>query len=336
LGDSRGVWSGLLTLAIVHELYCAAAGGAKNSSVLRLPFDELVEAVCAYCDVEPGICQAVLRELVLDGSLRRDMRAQPLIESNGLVLVAPRACLALAWEACSLLLWSKRHSRAYSRYVTTYKKTLADDFATQFKRFGLQVSVMRRLSERHGEEVGDADVAVYDAEERYLGLFEIKWLQPPEDTFEIITADERLMEGVDQAHAVAEFVRRAPDRAMELLFPRRQDNPAPSEVESFVLCRGATGSEYVSGAVIPIYDYDASVSVVRSRSGSLREICQALVETLERPPGSPELSLVYDRLEICGWDIRVPGYGPPRPFSGGRNDPCSCNSGLKFKRCCGR
>ena len=35
------------------------------------------------------------------------------------------------------------------------------------------------------------------------------------------------------------------------------------------------------------------------------------------------------------WDRDTPDVAPPRAASIGRNDPCPCGSGRKYKKCCG-
>ena len=58
------------------------------------------------------------------------------------------------------------------------------------------------------------------------------------------------------------------------------------------------------------------------------EVCKAL-----HTPWDPSYTLEVLR-------VRRDYYGPPRPVVAesrpGRNDPCSCGSGKKYKRCCGQ
>ena len=43
-----------------------------------------------------------------------------------------------------------------------------------------------------------------------------------------------------------------------------------------------------------------------------------------------------DRYDFLAWDIIRRRKGIPVPNDIGRNDPCFCGSGKKFKKCCGR
>lgn len=45
---------------------------------------------------------------------------------------------------------------------------------------------------------------------------------------------------------------------------------------------------------------------------------------------------VDNRFGIFGKDYREDGVDPEPSPKVGRNDPCPCGSGRKFKRCCGR
>jgi len=59
----------------------------------------------------------------------------------------------------------------------------------------------------------------------------------------------------------------------------------------------------------------------------------ALVKRAATDPDHP----AYARLqEACEEDQLTPGEAGPKPRRVGRNEPCPCGSGKKYKRCCGR
>jgi uncharacterized protein YecA (UPF0149 family) len=61
----------------------------------------------------------------------------------------------------------------------------------------------------------------------------------------------------------------------------------------------------------------------------------ALVKRAAADPGHPAYQELQAAIEKEEGEppVRIPG---PEPQRVGRNDPCPCGSGKKFKRCCGR
>lgn len=346
LREARYVWSQLVAYAFAHHTRCdfsASVGVANpvNSRVPRISLEQLMQVLSNYGPRGPEpFVEAVLRDLILTGSGKCDVRSQPLLGSGDEILLLPNLMMTLLWEPCFSILWSRRYSGVYGAHIASFKAGLASELADAFGNNRFVTSVMRKLKDRSGRVIGDADVAVYDTAQRHLSLFEIKWLIAPEDFLEVHSADRELLHGVKQAALAKSTLEANQAEALRSLFPQKRSLPTPLTVEAFVLCRGTIGSQFVAETEIPIYDFDRCRDlVVRADSHVLGSITSQFQTTLQFPPDRDNYRLAYDIVEICGWDIRVPGmtYVTAEDLpTVQRNAACPCRSGLKFKRCCGR
>jgi SEC-C motif len=344
LGDSREVWRVLMALAHCHAIHCLRAqtvgvkGGAVNSAVMRLGRTQLANLVSSFSQLTPHACDRVIADLILPSTGKRDLRAQPLIEVDGTVLLTPHLLVALAWEPCMQVLWNRLYSGVYGKYIADHKKSLATEFAACFDHTQFAVSAMRKLRDLRGREVGDADVAVYDPTARLLVLFELKWLNPPEDIPEVLSADSQLRQGVKQAARARDFARDNIERVLSILFPLAQRLGTPVDVRAFVLCRGSLGSEALGEVEPGVYDYETCAALAKQlRQAPLSSLCDAIEASLSLSETPSRLHLTHEIIEVCGWDIRVPALTEEGPFPAKtpRNSPCPCRSGRKYKQCCG-
>lgn len=341
LGESNEVWQGLLTLGATREYHRIHIGLREtvNSAVMRESPEAFVALLEQYAPIRRERCLRVIEDLILPENGKRDLRAQPLIESQGRILFVPNLLLSLLWEPCTQALWARRYPGPFGREIAKYKSRLAEEFASACRRESVVVSAMRKLRDTSGVERGDADVAVYSPEERKLALFEVKWFNPGDDVLEVADTDKRLHEAVEQAWRAKQFVLENLGRAVPLLFPTSPRLPEPVIVNAFVIVRGALGSGFLGDTDPPVLSYDECLSVVsKSPSVQLSELLEEFVATL-KPSRVGEARIAHDAREICGWRVRIPHihYERTSPRAQvSRNQPCPCGSGRKFKRCCGR
>lgn len=75
-----------------------------------------------------------------------------------------------------------------------------------------------------------------------------------------------------------------------------------------------------------------SVSVAARREPEELFLPQAAIDALLPQAGPGDALVIQDRYERYFKKSRDPVVAPPRP---GRNEPCPCDSGRKFKKCCG-
>jgi hypothetical protein len=162
LGDSRNVWRGLAALSMDHMLHCALSTAlgtsyqAPNSAVLRLPRSEFITRLAYYSQESEDLVSLVAGDLILAETGKRDLRATPLIASEGYVLVIPHLITALLWEASTQLLWARKYSGAYGTHITRHKTGLAQEFADAFDHRRFLVSAMRKIRDATGNVIGDA------------------------------------------------------------------------------------------------------------------------------------------------------------------------------------
>ena len=90
------------------------------------------------------------------------------------------------------------------------------------------------------------------------------------------------------------------------------------------------------------YDLSKAMPILRSfgvapenlTPEKLSRLC-ALAETISNPE-SITAEKSREILDIMGVSVRPKPKPKKRPVKIGRNDPCPCQSGKKYKKCCGK
>lgn len=344
--DSQDTWRALMVSSALHFLLVnefsqmAPPGEVALHSVIRTTPRRLAERCSVITGVDPDAALAVISDMTDDrASQRIDLRSHPVISlGNDEIMICPQLSSGLKWDPCTHLLWAKRHSRTYGRFISSFKRELAQQLSNCFDASRFAVSAMRDLKDQLGQTIGDLDVAVLDRTSRHLLLIEVKWLVEPDDTLEMMTVDDRLLEGVAQARSARDYAIAHLAEINALLFPREKGLLTPTTVEACVLSRGAIGTSYVAGSNPPIFDFDLATTAIGGFSNNLEFLTSEFARSLVPPKDiARHIRPHYTRIDACGWDVRIPGamFDNDWPRAIGRNEPCICMSGLKFKKCCG-
>jgi hypothetical protein len=345
-------WIELATLMAIYSVACEGKHKIDKSfnllenRVLQFSLPRLAALVTNRGNVEYESAKCILPDIVLDlKASRPDVLVQPLVPlpNRQIVLVSPSLIITSNWEVCLLRNWS-RYPDVYGDVVASKKDKLADQFSELFDPRKFKISTRKKLRNEKGELVGDVDVALFDPSDGLLVLIEIKWLIEPDSPRETVRSNEELSRGIRQLLKVRFEFERDASNFLRQVFPNHNIEVGTiRDVQCFVIGYGDVGIKDDEQNGVFTLDYFLSCELIaRSGDSSLRRIMANILNKQRQLSDSAAKMAGTMKVKLAGFLFCLPGHGTyiHNIPSGagrreiGRNDPCLCGSGLKYKKCC--
>ncbi|HXZ94774.1 MAG TPA: hypothetical protein VEG28_02550, partial [Dehalococcoidia bacterium] len=321
-----------------------------NSTVLMMQPSEIVHKICGLTNISASSCEKIVNELVLDVKVRRpDIQVHPMVPTNvkDFVLVSPSLIFTSNWEVCLLRNWAKPPDK-YGELVAVKKTKLAEQLAVLVNQPTVKQSPNKKVFDSGGNVVTDVDLALFDSQNGYLALIQLKWLIEPDSLQEESNAREELLKGIAQLKKCISLFNSARGKFISRIFP--QDNIDPEQVRNvqfMLICRGF--SNFGSDAQqfdIDVLDYEITLDLLKKTSElPISDRFRQIVDLHSRIQKNTKERLCYNSMKIAGYLFRTPGLkaqdnkgitnvGVTRMPPGAKG-PCSCGSGVQYRDCCG-
>ncbi len=354
IGDCYNFWVEFMVRMLAYNLACEERRKVDHSfslsehRILQLTLPELAAILANRGTVEHEIALSILTDLVFDSTaIRPDVLIQPLvpIPDTRTILIAPSLIFTANWEVCVLRNWTRLYPDIYGKVIASKKGELAKSLGSALVSKSFVASVNRKLTDKRGQTIGDADVAAFDPSDGLLAILQVKWLIEPDSVRETIRTDAEISYAIEQSIRCKRAFENDRSGFLKQVFPDHDiEASAVKELKCCVLARGDIGNKDDEENEIYILDYLLSIDTVNNSSNvPLRQILSRVIDKQVEISNSIEEGAHPIRVKLAGYLIRLPGYGTvARPVINRslrtkqprRNDRCICGSGRKYKKCC--
>lgn len=186
----------------------------------------------------------------------------------------------------------------------------------------------------------DVDYAIWDQESNFILICELKWLVEADSTPEVFARIHDLEHGCSQVFDLLNFAKTNCSDFCSKVFGIVNYNEMPNVVGCVISKRGIR----VDNASIPVISLQMFLNLLKNKSAveAINDIAEK--KYLLSSPKNFEFGL--KTVSYAGYTFEIPALIKDQPVIHetykrigrkiGRNDPCPCGSGKKYKKCCGR
>lgn len=347
-------WVNLCALMIAYLEACKVKYGRsqkrlRNSRILIMEPSEIADIVSKLGNISLDSSKNIVKDLVLDIQSRRpDIQVQPLVPTNAgdLVLLSPHLIFTSNWEVCLLRNWARLSTSKYGEVVASKKVKLANQLATLLDGQNVKKAINKEIVNNKDTTIGDIDLGVFDNENGYLALIQLKWLIEPDSFQEESNVREELIKGMEQLRKCINLFATETDRFISNLFPQEDISPQDIKDPQFILmCRGSIDIPIdVKQHNINVLDYEISFDLLKkNRELPIRERFKRIVDLHSYIQEDVKEKVCYNGMKIAGYLCQTPGLvtsgkstrnikGSTESYS--PKSPCFCGSGMRYRDCC--
>lgn len=339
----RNFWITLATYCSIHMFACLhsdSVGAAAEDAVIVRSRDEYIRLLHPYSSLDMKEFESIFDFLIYENDIKNnDVILQPFIPLNGTLLaLTPHLLLVSRPERNLITLIHKKKDHQYFDLTNQREQLMLNELSSAIStKTELAIITNKELP----GDLPDIDYALYDMPNHTVLLCELKWLIEPDSVQEVCAREAELLHGCRQIQSVAEFANNDPMGFMRLAF-----GEAVSADYKFIPCVISKKGIRAWSDPIPIISLPTFISLYKEKK-TIIEFFESIKKRsflIEKP----ERFDTYGRETIAyaGYKFEMPALIKIRRTvdgtcrrSGtktGRNDPCPCESGKKYKKCCGR
>lgn len=345
-------WLEFATLMLVQHSFCHSRSSRDNMNqiasdcIFSFTVEELANLINEHLKLPIETVSDMVRDMILNTKAKRpDVLIQPLLPlPPDSLLVVPSLIHTANWELCLMRNWIQRQPDIYSRIVAQKKGALADEVGRLFESKRCIVSSRRKLKDENGSVICDVDVAVFDAEDGGLALFEVKWVLEADSARESKVAEDQIVKGMEQVKDNEARFHSDPQRFLRSIFPqRRVDSSDVKYVRVAVIGNGDTGGLESQKKGVPVFVYDIMREVSEGlENASLNQTLASIEKRQNEFVEKINEQEVVMKTFAAGYLLCLPGYetgpelipGNTKQLRISNSQPCICGSGRKFRDCC--
>ena len=342
LGDFKRFWIAIATLASIHMFACLKSGktgaAVEDAVLMRSP-----AFFATFISGKSGISQAsaetILHYLTFNSNIKNnDAVYQPLIQiDNDLLALAPHLILASRPERNLIALINKKKDKSYFTLTNLREGFMQDVFTNGITNIsGIQISKNKALP----GTLPDVDYSILDLTSNTVLVCELKWLVEPDSPQEVYSRSDDLEHGCNQITDILVYANHNKSDFCKRVFGIDCDDNF-----SFLGCVVSKKGIQVDNSEIPVISLPTIIELLQNADS----VSNAFLAIQERTyllsiPSHFEFGL--GTVKYAGYTFEIPALKKERAKTNftyrrvshkvGRNDPCPCGSGKKYKKCCGR
>ena len=340
--DFKQFWVAIATLCIIHMVACLKSGiqGADvEEAVLVKSSTEFAKIISDRTEISAGSIFAILKLLTYNSQLKNnDIVYQPFVEIDDEKLaLAPHLILASRPERNLISLIHKLRDKSYFSLTNLREGIMQDELDTVTQELP---NILVAKNKSLPNTLPDVDYAIWDKESNSILICELKWFIEADSTPEVFARIQDLEHGCSQVSNILTYVKNHYSEFCDRVFGITSLDNLPEVIGCVVSKTGIR----VDNSIIPVISLQALMNLLKHSS---------VIETIEAIKGKTYLLsapkyLNYGliALSYAGYTFEIPALIKDQPVIQGtykrighkigRNDPCSCGSGKKYKKCCGR
>lgn len=342
INDFKQFWVTIATLCFIHMIACLRCGkkGADiEEAVLIKSKSEFVQAIEEKSDISESSIVAILKLLTYNNRLKNnDIIYQPFVEiDNDKLALAPHLILSSKPERNLISLIHKIRDRSYFELTNLREGIMQDQFDSVTENMS---NILVAKNKCLPSPLPDVDYAIWDKESNTILICEMKWLVEADSTTEVLARVKDLEHGCNQVSSILTYV-----QTKCLDFCNRVFGIAISEnLPEVIGCVVSKKGIRVEDSDIPVISLKTILDLLKSNGTN--NTFEAIKEKSYLLSTPKNFKFRLQSITYAGYTFEIPAlikdkstlFGTYKRIGPkiGRNDPCPCGSGKKYKKCCGR
>ena len=340
--DFKQIWITIATLSFIHMLACLKSGiqGAdvEEAILIKSPA-QFSQIIIDKAKIPSDRVVAVLKLLTYNHRLKNnDIVYQPFVQlDSDQLALAPHLILASRPERNLISLIHKIRDKSYFE-LTNLREGLMQDELDSVTRVLNNVLVSR--SKALPGTLPDVDYAIWDKASNSILVCELKWLVEADSTPEVFARTQDLEHGCSQ---ISDILAYAQGDCLE--FCNKVFGIAIlDKIPEFIGCVVSKKGIRVDNSNFPVISLQTLLKLLQQNT--LFETFESIRQKTFLIPAPRNFEFGLKAVDYAGYTFEIPALIKDEPIIHGtykrigpkigRNDPCPCGSGKKYKKCCGR
>lgn len=342
INDFKQFWVTIATLSMIHIIACLKSGipGADvEEAVLVKSSNEFMQIIMEKTDISTDSIVAILKLLTYNNRLKNnDIVYQPFVEiDTDKLALAPHLILASRPERNLISLLHKFRDKSYFDLTNLREGIMQNELDT------VVVNLPNITVEKNKPLPGtlpDVDYAIWDKASNSILVCELKWLVEADSTPEVFSRIQDLEHGCGQISDILKYAEtNCSDFCNKVFGTTLLENP-PEIIGCVVSKKGIR----VDNSNIPVISSQKLLELLQQ--DSVHQVFETIKNKAYLMPAPHNFEFGLKSIHYAGYSFEIPalikeqavGVGTYNRIGAkiGRNDPCPCGSGKKYKKCCGR
>jgi len=340
--DFKQFWVAIATLSFIHMMACLKSGirGAdvEEAVLVRSP-SKFAQIILDKTEISADSIAAILKLLTYNSQLKNnDIVYQPFVElDSDKLALAPHLILASRPERNLISLIHKRRDKSYFDLTNLREGIMQDELDSATEK--LQNVLVSKNKALPGT-LPDVDYAIWDKTSDSILVCELKWLVEADATPEVFTRVQDLEHGCSQVSDILTYAKRNCTEFCNKVFGTTTLEKMPEIIGCVVSKKGIR----VDNSNIPVISSQTLLNLLQHNS--IIETFEAIKEKTYLISAPHNFEFGLKEITYAGYIFEIPALIKEQSVIQdnykrisskiGRNDPCPCGSGKKYKKCCGR
>lgn len=342
VGDFKRFWVTIATLCFIHMTACLKSGiqGADvEEAVLVKSPTEFTRIITDKARISVDSANSILQLLIYNSELRNnDIVYQPfvMIDDDKLAL-APHLILSSRPERNLVSLIHKLRDKSYFD-LTNLREGIMQEGLDSIA--GKLQNVLIAKNKSLPDMLPDVDYAIWDKTSNAILVCELKWLVEADSTSEVFARVQDIEHGCNQISDILRYTESDCSGFCQRVFGTVALPQKPDVIGCVVSKKGIR----VDNSNIPVISLQSLISLLQSNTVAQTFDAIKKRSYLISAPNNFDFGL--KAVKYAGYTFEIPALIKDEPVIHGtykrigpkigRNDPCPCGSGKKYKKCCGR
>lgn len=342
ISDFKQFWVAIATLSVIHMTACLKSGipGADvEEAVLIKSPSEFIQIIADKTKTSADSIAAILKFLTYNSHLKNnDIVYQPFVEiQKDKLALAPHLILASRPERNLISLIHKLRDKSYFNLTNLREGIMQDELDIVTEKLP---NVLIAKNKSLPDTLPDVDYAIWDTVNNSILVCELKWLVEADSTPEVFARIQDLEHGCSQVLDIQNYAENYNAEFCNKVFGITTLESHPEIIGCVVSKKGIR----VDNADIPVISLQTLSNLLQHNS--VIETFQAIKEKTYLIPALHNFEYGLKSITYAGYTFEIPALIRDQPLTQGtykrigpkigRNDPCPCGSGKKYKKCCGR
>ena len=342
VGEYKRFWITVATLCIIHMTACLKSdipGADVEEAVITKAPLEFIQFISKKSGVSEESTTAIMRLLTYDNRIRNnDIVYQPLVLiDEDMLALAPHLILPSRPERNLISLIHKLRDKSYFDLTNLREGIMQDELSCVIEKLS-NVAVEKNKS--LPDPLPDVDYAVWEKSSNTILVCELKWLVEADSTSEVYARVQDIEHGCEQ---ISKIMKYAQDNTLDFcskVFGASGLDSIPQIIGCVISKRGIR----VDNSDIPVISTNTLLELLQHNTA--HETFTIIANKTYLIPASKNFEFGLKAITYAGYIFEIPALLKGQPMVQGtykragakigRNDPCPCGSGKKYKKCCGR
>ncbi len=340
--EYKQFWVAVATLCIIHMTACLKSNipgaNVEEAVITKAPL-EFSQFISQKSGISEQISAAIVEFLTYNDRIKNnDIVYQPfvLVDENMLAL-APHLILPSRPERNLISLIHKLRDKSYFDLTNLREGIMQDELSFVIGKLPYVVVAQNKALP---DPLPDVDYAIWDKESNTILVCELKWLVEADSTSEILARIQDIEHGCKQISDILTYGQNNTLGFFNKVFGVIEIEQTPQIIGCVISKRGIRADS----SNVPVISAQRLLELFQQNRAC--EVLEIIRNKSYLIPAPRNFEFGLKTISYAGYSFEIPALLKDRPILQGtyeragakigRNDPCPCGSGKKYKKCCGR